>query len=61
MTSIAGAARHHAAALESDGAGPGSPLELRREPANEHDHDAIAVHLAGDTAWSARVLRESRP
>ena len=88
VTSIAGTARHHAAALESDGAGPGSPLELCRDPANEHDHDAIAVHLAGDpadavgerlgwvrpeiaarlapeldagTAWSARVLRESRP
>jgi hypothetical protein len=48
VTNVAGAARHHAAALDSDAAAPGSPLELRRDPSNEHDSNAIAVHVAGD-------------
>jgi hypothetical protein len=48
VASVAGAARHHADALASDAAAPGSSLELRREPANEHDPDAIAVDLPGD-------------
>jgi hypothetical protein len=82
VASVAGAARHHAPALESDGAAPGSPLRLRRDPSNEHDANAIAVLTAGGeqlgwvpravaeqlapeldagTAWSAIVLRESRP
>ena len=82
VTGVAGAARHHEQALESAAAAPGSPLELRRDPGNEHDPDAIAVHVAGGeqlgwvpreiaarlapeldagTAWSACVLRESRP
>ena len=46
VASVAGAGRHHADALESDAAAPGSPLELRRDPANEHDPNAIIV-LAG--------------
>ena len=45
---MAGAGRHHAAALASDAAAPGRPLELRRDPANEHDANAIAVHAGGE-------------
>lgn len=44
VASVAGAARHHAAALQSDAVAPGSALELRRDPANEHDPNAVAVH-----------------
>jgi hypothetical protein len=43
---VAGAGRHHAAALASGAASPGSPLTLRRDRANEHDANAIKV-LAG--------------
>ena len=34
-------------ALDSDALAPGRPLELRREPANPHDANAIAVHAGG--------------
>ena len=44
IAGVAGAARHHADALASDAAAPGQPLELRRDPANPHDPNAIAVH-----------------
>jgi hypothetical protein len=47
VSSVAGAARHHAAALEGDAVAPGRPLELRRDPDNEHDPNAIAVHARG--------------
>jgi hypothetical protein len=43
VAGVAGAARHHAAALASDGAAPGRPLELRRDAGNVHDANAIAV------------------
>ena len=46
VASIAGAARHHAHALASDGAAPGRPLVLRRDPENPHDPNAIAVLTA---------------
>ncbi len=46
VSHVAGSARHHAAALQSDDAAPGRPLELRRDRANEHDANAIAVHIA---------------
>jgi hypothetical protein len=45
---VAGAGRHHAAALASEAAAPGRPLELRRDPGNPHDPNAIAVHAGGD-------------
>jgi hypothetical protein len=45
MTGVAGAGRHHADALQSDAAAPGRPLRLRRDPANEHDANAIGVEL----------------
>jgi hypothetical protein len=43
VTAVAGAARHHAEALESDSAAPGRALVLRRDADNEHDANAIAV------------------
>jgi hypothetical protein len=48
VASVAGAARHHAEALEHDAAAPGRPLELRRDPANEHDPNAIMVLAGGE-------------
>ena len=48
VTGVAGAARHHAAGLLSDGAAPGKALALRRDTGNPHDPNAIAVHAAGD-------------
>jgi hypothetical protein len=48
VASVAGAARHHAQALgDEDAVAPGRPLTLRRDPANEHDPNAIAVHPQG--------------
>ena len=46
VASVAGA-RHRERALESDALAPGSALELRREPGNEHDPDAVAVWAGG--------------
>jgi hypothetical protein len=43
---VAGA-RHHADALAAATLAPGDRLELRREPDNPHDANAIAVHAAG--------------
>jgi hypothetical protein len=57
VASVAGAARHHAAALARDGAAPGRPLTLRRDPGNEHDPNAIAV-LGGDGEQLGWVPRE---
>ena len=48
VASVAGAARHHAEALESDDAAPGRPLELRRDAGNEHDPNAIMVLAGGE-------------
>jgi hypothetical protein len=58
VTSVAGAARHHAEALQSDGVAPGRALELRRDPANEHDPNAIAVHATGgeQVGWVPREV-----
>jgi hypothetical protein len=55
---VAGAGRHHAAALESADVAPGRPLELRRDPDNVHDPNAVAVHAAGgeQVGWVPRAL-----
>jgi len=45
VVAVAGA-QHRGEALDAAPAGPGAPLELRRDPANEHDPNAIEV-LAG--------------
>ena len=58
VTGVAGAGRHHAEAIaSSEAAAPGSPLELRRDPGNEHDPNAIAVHAGGEqVGWVPRDL-----
>jgi hypothetical protein len=56
---VAGAGRHHAEALASEDAAPGSPLELRRDPANEHDPNAIAVLGASGGEQLGWVPREA--
>ena len=50
VAGVAGAARHHAAALDADALAPGRPLELRRDPGNPHDPNAIAVFPSGGGA-----------
>jgi HIRAN domain len=58
---VAGAARHHAEALTAAGLEPGSALELKRDPENPHDPNAIAVHgpVGGDqVGWVPRELAE---
>jgi hypothetical protein len=47
IASVAGAARFQPAELTSEDAAPGRPLELRRDAGNEHDANAVSVHLAG--------------
>ena len=55
---MAGAARHHAAALTSDAVAPGEPRVLRRDPDNAHDPNAIAVEPLGgeQIGWVPREL-----
>jgi HIRAN domain len=55
---VAGAGQHHREALESDSAAPGQPLDLQRDPGNEHDANAIAVlSRAGEqVGWVPREL-----
>jgi HIRAN domain-containing protein len=57
VAGVAGAARHHAEVLGSDAVAPGRSLELRRDPGNEHDANAIAVHVeAGQAGWVPREI-----
>ena len=57
VVAVAGAGRHHAEAIASDAVAPGSPLELRRDPENEHDPNAIAVHAgAAQVGWVPREV-----
>ena len=59
VVSVAGAARHHAQALADEGAvALGRPLRLRRDPDNEHDPNAIAVHPEAGIAQLGWVPRE---
>jgi len=55
---VAGAGAHHADALQSEAASPGRELELRRDPANPHDPNAIAVFPAGGGEQLGWVPRE---
>lgn len=57
-SNVAGAAQHHREALESDDAAPGQALELRRDPGNEHDPNAIAVLSSSgeQVGWVPREL-----
>jgi hypothetical protein len=59
VASVAGAARHHAQALAAeDAVAPGRRLTLRRDPDNEHDPNAIAVHPEGGGEQLGWVPRE---
>jgi hypothetical protein len=58
VAGVAGAARHHAAGLASEGLAPGGLLELRRDRENEHDPNAIAVFPAGGGEQAGWVPRE---
>jgi HIRAN domain len=58
VVGVAGARQHHAAAVATDAAGPGRGLELRRDLANPHDVNAIAVHGAGGGEQLGWVPRE---
>ena len=56
VAGVAGA-RFQAEALDTDAAAPGQPLELRRDPDNEHDPHAIAVLAGGEqVGWVPREL-----
>lgn len=57
VANVAGAGEHHADALASDAAAPGSALVLRRDPGNAYDPNAIAVETA-DGAQLGFVPRE---
>ena len=59
VAAVAGAARHHREALGSDALAPGRPLVLRRDAANLHDANAIAVDPAGGGAQAGWVPRET--
>jgi hypothetical protein len=59
VAGVAGAGAHHAQALASDAVAPGGALELRRDPDNAHDPNAIQVHpsAGGDqVGWVPREL-----
>jgi hypothetical protein len=58
VAAVAGAARFHAAALASEEAAPGRPLELRRDPENPHDPNAVAVYIAAVGEQVGFVPRE---
>jgi HIRAN domain len=58
VVGVAGAGAHHADALAGDGAAPGKRLELRPDPDNPHDPNAIAVHPAGGGEQLGWVPRE---
>jgi HIRAN domain-containing protein len=58
ISGVAGAAGHHADVLESDAVAPGRPLILRRDPANPHDPNAIAVDTVDghQVGWVPRAV-----
>ena len=58
VAGVAGASQHHAEALAGEDVGPGRALELRRDPGNEHDVNAIAVYPAGGLEQVGWVPRE---
>jgi hypothetical protein len=56
VAGVAGA-RFQGEAVAGDAAAPGRPLELRRDPGNEHDPNAIAVLAGGEqVGWVPREL-----
>lgn len=61
VAGVAGAAAFHDAVLQSAAVSPGAPLALRRDPANEHDANAIAVDVPGGVqlGWVPREVAAS--
>ncbi len=58
VAGVAGAGRHHAEALAGADVAPGRPLSLRRDGANPHDPNAIAVDPGGGGEQVGWVPRE---
>ena len=58
VAGVAGAGQHHAEALEAADVAPGARLELRRDPDNEHDANAIQVRAGDQLGWVPRELAE---
>jgi hypothetical protein len=58
VVGVAGARAHHADAVAAEDVAPGRPLELRRDPANPHDPNAIAVYPGGGGEQVGWVPRE---
>ena len=58
VAGVAGAGQHHAEALEAAEVAPGARLELRRDPDNEHDANAIQVRAGDQLGWVPRELAE---
>jgi hypothetical protein len=58
VAGVAGAGQHHAEALQAAAIEPGAALELRRDPANEHDPNAIQVLAGEQVGWVPRELAE---
>jgi HIRAN domain len=58
VAAVAGAGAHHPEAVASADVAPGRPLSLRRDAANPHDPNAIAVHAEGgeQVGWVPREL-----
>jgi hypothetical protein len=58
VAGVAGAARHHAAALAGDDVAPGRALVLRRDAGNAFDPNAIAVHseAGAQVGWVPREV-----
>ena len=58
VAGVAGAGQHHAEALQAAAIEPGGSLELRRDPGNEHDPNAIQVLAGEQVGWVPRELAE---
>lgn len=59
VSAVAGAAGHHGDTLSSESVAPGGLLDLRRDPDNEHDRNAIAVDVpngGGQAGWVPREV-----
>ena len=60
MCGVAGARQHHGEVLATSELAPGRPLVLRRDPANPHDANAIAVDTpsGAQAGWVPREVAE---
>ena len=60
VCAVAGARQHHGDVLETEELAPGRPLVLRRDPANPHDANAVAVDTpsGAQAGWVPRAVAE---